>query len=68
MQALLERWYADPRVDAAFQYTVREAPQFPVGLIDPTLTRRYPAYDLFRAWGGGRRPNAPPPRLPARCR
>jgi hypothetical protein len=67
MDALLHRWYADPRVDAAFQYTFREAPQFPVGLADPTLTRLYPTYYLWRAWGGARAPQVRPPRLPAEC-
>jgi hypothetical protein len=65
VDALLRRWYADPRVDAAFQYTFREAPHFPVGLADPTLMRLYPTYYLWRAWGGTRRPDTPPP---AECR
>ena len=30
----LARWYADPRVDAVFQYTFREDDLFPVGLAD----------------------------------
>lgn len=54
----LARWAADPRVDAAFQYTFREDPAFPVGLADAILTRTYPAYELWRAWGPGRAPDA----------
>ena len=34
----LARWYADPRVDAVFQYTFREDDLFPVGLADARLT------------------------------
>ncbi len=68
LQRALLAWYRDPRVDAAFQYTFREDNLFPVGLVDTPLTRTYPTYDLFRAWGGGRAPGAPPPALPASCR
>ena len=65
-QALLARFAADPRVQAAFQYTFREATTFPVGLVDPRLARAYPTLDLWRAWGV-RAGEAPPPALPARC-
>jgi hypothetical protein len=68
MQRALKSWYANPRVDVAFQYTFREDNFFPVGLVDTGLTRTYPVYDLWRAWGGGRAPAAPPPPLPAACR
>lgn len=64
---MLERWYRDPRVDAAFQYTFRDDSAFPVGLADTDLTRLYPAYWLLRAWAGGRAPGAPAPALPAQC-
>ena len=57
----------DPRVDAAFQYTFRDDPAFPVGLADAGLTRTWPAYDLWLAWGGDRAPGAPAPDLPAAC-
>ncbi|HEU4973452.1 MAG TPA: hypothetical protein VFT50_00065 [Baekduia sp.] len=65
--ALLRRWAADPRVDVALQYTFREDTAYPVGLADARLTRTYPTYDLWRAWGD-RAPSAPPPPLPASCR
>ena len=68
MQRALLSWYANERVDVAFQYTFREDNFFPVGLVDTGLTRTYPVYDLWRAWGGRRAPGAPPPRLPAACR
>jgi hypothetical protein len=65
--ALLRRWTADPRVDVAIQYTFREDTAYPVGLVDARLSRAYPAYDLWRAWGA-RDAGAPPPDLPASCR
>ena len=68
MNDALRSWYADPRVDVAFQYTFREADTFPVGLVDTQLTRAFPTYDLWAAWGGTRAPDAPAPPLPAGCR
>ena len=68
MDGLLRRWYRDPRVEAAFQYSFREDDLFPVGLVDATLARVYPTYELWRSWGGGRRPGDPPPTLPGACR
>jgi hypothetical protein len=65
--AMLRRWADDPRVDVAFQYTFREDTAYPVGLADAALTRAYPTYDLWQAWGGARAPSAPPPALPAAC-
>lgn len=50
LAAQLERWRADPRVDAVLQYTFREDPAFPVGLASPDLTRLYPAYGLWLAF------------------
>ncbi|MEA2290386.1 MAG: hypothetical protein QOD55_2383 [Solirubrobacteraceae bacterium] len=67
MDAALRRWDADERVQAAFQYLFRDDPSYPVGLADVGLTRLWPAYDLWRAWGGERPPGGPPPELPAGC-
>jgi hypothetical protein len=67
MHATLERWYEDPRVDAAFQYTFREDDAFPVGLVDTGLRRAYAPLRSWQAWGGARRPEAPAPPLPAAC-
>lgn len=64
--AMLRRWAADPRVDVAIQYTFREDTAYPVGLADARLTRAYPTYDLWRAWGA-RAPSDPAPPLPAAC-
>jgi hypothetical protein len=63
---LLRRWANDPRVDAAFQYTFREDTAYPVGLADAGLTRVYPTYDLWAAYGA-RAPSDPPPALPGAC-
>jgi hypothetical protein len=68
MARALRSWYADPRVDAAFQYTFRQADGFPVGLADQGLTTPFPTYDLWLAWSGNRAADAPPPPLPAACR
>jgi hypothetical protein len=67
MAVALRRWYRDPRVEVAFQYTFRDDPVFPVGLADVSLTRTWPAYDLWRAWGGDREPGGPAPPVPAAC-
>jgi hypothetical protein len=67
LHATLRRWRADPRVDAAFQYTFRDDPVFPVGLADARLERTWPAYDLWLAWGGDRPPAGPAPALPTAC-
>jgi hypothetical protein len=67
MDAVLRRWDVDPRVQAAFQYTFRDDPSFPVGLADAALTRLWPAYELWRAWGGDRPPAGPAPELPDAC-
>ena len=64
--AALRRWAEDPRVDAAFQYTFREDTAYPVGLADAGLTRLYPTYDLWAAWGD-RAPSDPAPALPQAC-
>lgn len=67
LQRQLVAWWRDPRIQAAFQYSFREDAAFPVGLADAPLTRTYPTYDLWRAWGN-RAPGDPPPALPASCR
>lgn len=57
----LVRWWDDPRVTVAFQYTVREDDKFPVGLFSTDLTETRPALREWQAWGGARQPTAPPP-------
>ena len=65
MARQLLRWHRDPLVGVALQYTFRDDTLFPVGLADSRLTRAFPTYALWRAWGGGRAPDAP---APDRCR
>lgn len=57
----LVRWYDDPRVTVAFQYTFREDDKFPVGLFSTDLTEERPALREWQGWGGARQPTAPPP-------
>jgi hypothetical protein len=68
LAGLLERWYRDPRVEAAFQYTLRDDPRFPVGLAGPAGVPAFPTYALWQAWGARGQPTDPPPALPATCR
>lgn len=65
LQAQLVRWWKDPRVTVAIQYTVREDDKFPVGLVSTDLLETRPSLAVWTAWGGGRAPNAPPP--PSAC-
>jgi hypothetical protein len=67
LNVALRRWDKDQRVDAAIQYTFRDDPIFPVGLADAKLNKEWPAYQLFKAWGGARSPDGPPPALPKAC-
>jgi len=62
MRRRLRRWYEDPRVTAAFQYTLREYDRFPTGLVDTVLERSYPVLREWQAWGGRRVPEAPAPK------
>ena len=65
---IFERWYRDPRVTVAVQYTLREDPVFPTGLVTTDLTRAYPALKEWQQWGlrARERPEDPPP-AKARC-
>jgi hypothetical protein len=55
-------------VEAAWQYTLRDDPNFPVGLSASAGAPTYPAYELWRAWGARPDPSAPQPGLPGACR
>lgn len=60
--AQLARWAAEPDVEAVFQYTFRDDPAFPVGLVSADLARVHPAYGLWLQYTrararGGRTPS-----------
>src|SRR5258705_551927 len=57
MDGLLGRWHRDRRVQAAFQYSFREDDLFPVGLVNPPLTRVYEPYEAWAAWARRRHPS-----------
>ncbi|MEJ7824644.1 MAG: hypothetical protein WKF48_04410 [Solirubrobacteraceae bacterium] len=52
MAATLATWARDPRVEAAFQYTSREASGYPVGLINRSLRKTYRSYRAWLAFAG----------------
>ncbi len=49
----LRRWAGDPRVTAAFHYTLRQDDVYPTGLVTTDLTRAFPSLKLWQAWGSG---------------
>lgn len=63
----LIHWYADPRVEAVFQYTFREDPAFPVGLLSADLAHVYPAYGLWRSYTRARDAGRGPPSAAGAC-
>jgi hypothetical protein len=69
-QALAEQvvgWSHDPRVGAIFQYTFREDPAFPVGLLSADLAHVYPAYGLWLSYTRMRAKGAMPASPAALC-
>ena len=58
MAAALRSWARNDRIDAAFQYTFREARAFPVGLVSPSMLTTYGSYRAWLAFAGG------PPKVP----
>jgi hypothetical protein len=63
----LMRWYDDPHVTAAFQYTLREDDLFPTGLVKTDLSGAYPTLTEWQAWGGVKRPKPTDPAPPDSC-
>jgi hypothetical protein len=59
MSAALRAWARDDRIDAAFQYTFREAHAFPVGLVSPSMKLTYRSYRAWFAFAGS--PEKVPP-------
>jgi hypothetical protein len=64
LHARLVKWWRDPRVAAAFQYTLRDDPAFPTGLVSANLEHGRPALREWQAWGERPRPDDPPPASP----
>ena len=58
---ILKRWYRDPRITAAVQYTLREDDVFPTGLVTTDLDARLPGAEGVAAVGpaGARAPRGP---------
>ena len=63
----LDRWASDPRVQAVFQYSFREDPAFPVGLLSADLSHVYPAYRLWLLYVRASAQGKPPPPAAALC-
>jgi hypothetical protein len=63
----LTEWYEDPRVTAAFQYTLREDDIFPTGLVSTALDTAFAPLREWQQWGLEKRktPEAPAPAAPA---
>ena len=47
LAARLQDWRSEPRVQAVFQYTFRDDPAFPVGLVSADLRSLHPVYGLW---------------------
>jgi hypothetical protein len=67
LAAQLGAWSGDPRVQAVFQYTFRDDPAFPVGLVGASLARRYAAYGLWLAVARQRARGSPRAPSPGEC-
>jgi len=52
LAADLQGWFSDPRVTAVFQYTFRDDPAYPVGLVSADLSRLHRSYRLWLARSG----------------
>ena len=63
----LEQWARDPRVGAVFQYSFREDPAFPVGLLSADLSHVYPAYGVWLRFARARAQGQVPAALGAAC-
>ena len=63
----LAGWYADPRVRAVLQFSFRDDPAYPVGLISSDLSHLYPVYGMWLALARARAAGSDPPAPPALC-
>ncbi len=60
-------WYADPRVQAIFQYTFRDDPLYPVGLVSAGLSPPRPVYRMWLALERASADGTAPPTAQAAC-
>jgi hypothetical protein len=60
-------WYGDPRVRAILQFSFRDDPAYPVGLVSSDLTRPLPVYGMWLALARARAAGAPPPPVGQLC-
>jgi hypothetical protein len=67
LAAQLARWSGDARVGAVFQYSFREDPAFPVGLVSADLRHLYPTYGLWLAYARRRAAGQNPAPAPGAC-
>ena len=67
LAAQLLSWYGDPRIEAVLQYTFREDPAFPVGLLSADLSHQYPTYRLWRSYARVRARGSPLPSPASLC-
>jgi hypothetical protein len=65
LHARLRKWWEDPRVDVAVQYTWREDDLFRAGLVSTDLSAALPTLPAWQAWS--RRPAASAPLPPRDC-
>jgi hypothetical protein len=54
-------WYANPRVRVVLQYSFRDDPAFPVGLLSADLRRPHPTYSMWLALARARASRVVPP-------
>jgi hypothetical protein len=57
----LDGWTQDPRVEAILQYSFREDPAFPVGLVSADMSHIYPAYRVWVSYARARARGSTPP-------
>ena len=67
LAAQLQGWLAEPRVATVFQYTFRDDPAFPVGLVSADLRALHPVYGLWLSLARPRTAGASAPLLPDAC-
>ena len=67
LAADLRGWLSDPRVAAVFQYTFRDDPAYPVGVVSADLRRVHPSYSLWLSLSGETAGLDPSAAAPSSC-